>query len=401
LRQALEEAKSKGFRPETLFVSSGEYDLRYGVVLTRSDPELLWEVRGNLNSKELESEESRMRALAYIPEQIVGHSTGATSVYLACWTRDLRHYPTTGQCERAISSVDEALESFLSERGVSVATLALFRGDSQVASRGFGYADRDKREALGPDAQMQLGNLSVPFLAAAAYSLSTSKGINKETRLSDLFRTHSNGRDEKQSSAATGTGKAEMTIGGLLNSIDPSAPPLSDVERKALAASISVKWRSSYEHNIITDYDFRGVLLGEILAAVSGKTPGEVVAAEVIRPLKLSSVVPAKAASESREGEIQLIASAGDVGRFFLKHDFDGRPLEPSTNLKAGALICEGRESLGVVLRRNGLLFIVLLRIPDDAPGELGVDLKACLNRTVDSLPTPRPLDDKGPLPPG
>src|SRR5262249_17859261 len=88
LTLALNEAKRGGLRPESLFVCPGKDGPRFGVVLTRDDPDLLWKVRTELTCAELDSELARMAALGYAADQVVGYASSDASRYLACWTRD-------------------------------------------------------------------------------------------------------------------------------------------------------------------------------------------------------------------------------------------------------------------------------------------------------------------------
>jgi WD40 repeat protein/tRNA A-37 threonylcarbamoyl transferase component Bud32 len=96
LTRELIEARQGGFRPESLFVCPGKEGPRFGVVLTCEDPDLLWKVRGELTSAELDSETARMAALGYSPDQVVGYASDGASRYLACWTRDRDPDTATG-----------------------------------------------------------------------------------------------------------------------------------------------------------------------------------------------------------------------------------------------------------------------------------------------------------------
>jgi len=49
-------------------------------------------------------------------------------------------------------------------------------------------------------------------------------------------------------------------------------------------------------------------------------------------------------------------------------------------------LISRREDALGLVLRRGDLLLVVLANVADDAPRELGKDLRTCLDRAMDSL---------------
>jgi serine/threonine protein kinase len=394
-RRVLGKAKDQGFRPESLFVCPGRDDVKFGVVLTRDNPGLRWEVREGLTSAELKSAITLMVARGYAPDQLVGYALNGESRYLACWTRDPRQYPVTGLDDTSVAVVDEALEQFLVEHHVPSAVFAAFRKGSPVVSHGFGYADRDNTEPLRPDAPMQLEELSVPFGAAAVRSLLKKMKLGEGAPVTKLLRTPPGGQGETRSPSAGGPGRPAMTIGRLLAGLDPSAPRLTDVERNAFAAMIG-EGSSPTDPPVTSDDQLRDVLLGRVLAAMGGKTLGEVITSEVLRPLRLANVSTGEPTVGGQQRGIRLVAPATEVGRFFLKHGFDGRPLEPGTGSQRGAVVCRGKDSLGLVVRRDDLLIVVLLRVPDDAPAELGGNLRDCLDRAADSTPTPQNLPVKG-----
>jgi hypothetical protein len=137
----------------------------------------------------------------------------------------------------------------------------------------------------------------------------------------------------------------------------------------------------------MTDRQLRGAVLGRLLEAVTGKPPAQVIAAEVIpapRPDR-------RTAEPATEGWVPLSVSAAEVGRFFLKHQLDGRPLSHAARPSPVALIGREGDALALVLGRDNLLLVVLLRLPEGVPTEFVRDLRAGLERAVDALPVSHP----------
>jgi hypothetical protein len=172
LGRTLREAKGKGFRPESLFVCPTADNAEvFCVALSRDNTDLLWDVLPSLSPRELVSETKQRAARGYVPDQVVGYAVGGESRYLACWTRDPRHYPVTGLGDPSAEAADEALEQFLIERRVPRATFAVFRKDRLVMSRGYGHSDPNGHEPTSTDERAKPGALASPFAAAAVHSL--------------------------------------------------------------------------------------------------------------------------------------------------------------------------------------------------------------------------------------
>jgi hypothetical protein len=160
LEHALDDAKLKGFRPESLFVCPGTARYGFGVVLTRDKPKMLWEVGIALTSTELDSETARMADLGYIPDQVVGYTANGTIRYLACWTRDPTRYPAIGLPDASLEAVDDALEQFLIDQRIPSATVAVYRAknDRLLLCRGYGFEDYEARKPIGPRKAMEASN---------------------------------------------------------------------------------------------------------------------------------------------------------------------------------------------------------------------------------------------------
>jgi CubicO group peptidase (beta-lactamase class C family) len=315
----------------------------------------------------------------YIPDQVIGYEVGGESRYLTCWKRDPRWSPATGISNPALVSLDEAIEQFLIHRRIPTCTLAAFRdgrpGSVPVLSRGFGYANPEKQVPIGPRAAMDLGVLSIPFEAAAVHALVRRKKLREDDALSDILH------------APMGE-KPVPTLGRLLASLEQPGAKLGEKEREALTAMPGLRAPSPSDREPPGASELEGFVLGRVLEAATGKTPEKAIAAEVIQPLGIRGVTPAGGAPGRSDQLVHLAAPAPEVGRFFLKHQLDGRPISSGTKPTEGDLIGRRGTALGLVRRRGEWLFVLLLNLPDGAPPVLGAELCTCLEHAVDSLPT-------------
>ncbi len=383
LRVMLDGAQGGGFYPESLFVCPSKAGVGFGVVLTRNDSKWRWEPLVELTSSGLESAAQRMSELGYIPDQVVGYGVGGKSRYLACWKRDPRWSPATGLYEPSLESLDEAIEQFLIHRRIPSCTFAAFQNGrpDPVLSRGFGYADRDKQMPIGPRVAMDLGELSVPFEAAAVRALVRRKKLLEDERLSDIVHAAK---------------KSDVTLGRLLASLERPDARLGEKEREALNALLDRNAPAPTGQEPTGALELEAVLLGRVLESVTGKPPEKAIITEVAQPQKLRGVAPAGVAHGHPDGLVHLAAPAPELGQFFLKHELDGRPVSPPAKPTDGSLLGRRRTALGLVRRRGEWLFVLLLNIPADAPPELGIELRICLDHAVDSLPpSPAPTGQR------
>jgi hypothetical protein len=349
LKQALDSAKEKGFRLESLFVCPGTARYGFGVVLTRDKPEMLWEVGIALTSTDLISETASMSERGYIPDQVVGYAVNGASRYLACWTRDPGRYPATGLGDPSLEAIDEALEQFLIDNRIPSATFAVFgvKNEGLVLSRGYGYEDFKARKPLGPKKAMHIRDLSVPLAAAAVRSLmrNNNKKLHEDALVSELLRASTGGALDEKSASEPGMELSKLTVGSLLDGLDQSDSKFGEKERAALIVPLRTRKSSPKDKAPLSDLELRGALFDRILEAATGKPSGEAIASE-LRPGRGQGAKKTTAAPS--EHIVDLVAAAQ---------------------------------------RSDELLFVVLLNLLDDTPLQLDPDLCTCLDRALRSLP--------------
>lgn len=79
--------------------------------------------------------------------------------------------PATGGRVPGFGAVDRVVLAHMTRIGARAATVAVGRGDALVYARGFGWADRARRQPVAPDALMRIASLTKPITAAAAKKL--------------------------------------------------------------------------------------------------------------------------------------------------------------------------------------------------------------------------------------
>ena len=385
LRKVLVAAKGNGFRPESLFVCPGRARGGFGVVLTHDDPSLLWEVHADLTSAQLESDLPRMAEKGYAPDQLVGYAWAGVSHYMVCWTRSPDRYPATGLTDFPLEPLDLVLEQLLVEQHIPSATMAVFRSGRLALARGYGHADQKTGEPISPTASMSLGELSLPLAAAAVHSLIRKEKVKENAPLADLLGMPKDDVGTKPRAEAPGS-EPTLTLGKLLGSLDPSAAKFDESERKALIALVGRLKPAATDQTVLSDLELQGMLLGRVIEAATAKPAGEVIASELAYTLRVARASPGAKTAEVTAGLDPLVAPATEVGRVFANHTFDGRPLLTRVKSKPAVLIRRQGSSLAVILRRDDLLAAVMVTLPQDAPPELGDNLRAALDRAVDSL---------------
>ena len=387
LDRVLVEAKAKGFRPDSLFVCPGKARGGFGVILTHDDPALLWEVHANLTSAQLNSDLVRMAETGYRPDQVVGYSIDGVTHHVVCWSRSPNQYPATGVTDRTLEPLDIVLEQFLVEHHIPTATMAVYRNGRLAMSRGFGHVDDRVRSPVSPSAAMSLADVSNSLAAAAVYSLIRKKKLSEDARLSDLLGAPDRAGGEKPRPTAPESEPA-LTLGRLLGRLDDFAASFDERERGVLSALAAGATDGPTGPVPPTDAELYGALLGRILETATSKPASDAIASELSQIVRLTRTVTSEMPAKKPQGLVPLFAPAAGVGRFFLKNQFDGRPLPSRVKPKTGDMIGRQGRSLAIVERRVDLLVVVMLTLPEKAAPELADTLRTRFDEAVDSLET-------------
>ena len=79
--------------------------------------------------------------------------------------------PVTGKADPDLASFDRLMTDFVTKYHLPGAALAVARDGRLVYARGFGYADRDKKEPVEPNALFRIASVTKPLTSAAILQL--------------------------------------------------------------------------------------------------------------------------------------------------------------------------------------------------------------------------------------
>jgi N-acyl-D-amino-acid deacylase len=94
--------------------------------------------------------------------------------------------PVTGRPDPNLAPFDDLMTGFVTEHRAPGAALAITRHGKLVYARGFGFADREKKTPVAPDALFRIASVSKPFTAVAVLRLAEQKKL----RLDDPVLAH-------------------------------------------------------------------------------------------------------------------------------------------------------------------------------------------------------------------
>jgi CubicO group peptidase (beta-lactamase class C family) len=265
--------------------------------------------------------------------------------------------PVTGTAVPTFAPVDEALQDYMDRVGVQAATVAISRDGKLLYSRGYGWRDARKRTPTAPDTLMRIASISKPITAAEVKKLLRDGKLTPDTRVFPLLGIkpyngklgdrrlnditvgqlleHKGGWDrDKAFDPVFATADVEKT----LRLGRPAAP--ADVVAYMLAEPLQFApgERSCYSN-------FGYMVLGRVIAKVTGRPYGEAVRRDLFEPLGIKDIKLGHSALKARDprevwypapetafsvevldGAGGWIASAPDLCRFLDAYWIHGGP---------------------------------------------------------------------------
>ena len=95
--------------------------------------------------------------------------------------------PRTGHCPKACASFDKLLVSFMKENKVPGAALAVVRNGKLVVRRGYGFADRERKEPVEPDSLFRIASVSKPITAVAILKLAEDGKLHLDDKVAAIL----------------------------------------------------------------------------------------------------------------------------------------------------------------------------------------------------------------------
>ncbi len=437
LTKTLEDMIGAGYRPMSISgYASGNRTLFTALFI--ADPHASV-ARQELTPEECRDQDRRLAKSGYRLASISGYLSGGELRYAAVWMREkprvlYKEWPTTGKEVPGMQSFDQAMLRVMKERNIPAGTLAVSKDGKLLLSRGYGFADREGKKPIAPDAPFRLASIGKPITAAAIRKLVRDGKLSMDTKAFALL-------DVKPLPGAKSDPRLkDITIQHLLDhkggwdrdaTFDPMFRPIAIAtalgkDTPATADDV-VRWMRGqplqFDPGSRFSYsNFGYCVLGRVIEKVTGKSYIDAIRRDLLDPLGITSVevgrtlpgarnprepfysepfrglnvfqmkrtslVPAADGTfhlEAMDSHGGLIGSAPDLTKFMDAYWLNGEPRRGGTSNYAAFGLLPGTWTL-LLQRSDGVNVAVLFNQRTD-PSGLKYDLiRNALDRAADSL---------------
>lgn len=212
------------------------------------------------------------------------------------------------------------MEQFMSARKVPGGALAVVKDGRLVHARGFGWADRDKKEPVEPESLFRIASLSKPFTAVAVLKLAEAGRLDLDARVAELLPLrpvlaegqhadprwksitvrhclhHTGGWDRDASGDPMFRSREIARAAG----VPPPARPEAII-RYMLGQPLDFEPGARYAYS-----NFGYCLLGRVIEQITGRTYGQFVREAVLAPMGIRRMrLGASLERERAEGEVK------------------------------------------------------------------------------------------------
>ena len=217
-------------------------------------------------------------------------------------------------------SFDTLLSSFVEERQVPGAALAVSRNGRLIYARGCGYADLDTKAPVQPDSLFRIASISKPLTAVAVLQLVEQGKIRLEDCVLDVLKDKfplPEGREQDSRwSQVTLLHLLQHTAGWDRDkSFDPMFRSLEIATRLGVAPPAEPEHIIRYMRGQPLDFtpgeryaysNFGYCLLGRVIEKVSGQPYGDYVREHVLAPVGARSTLLGRSDASARaDGEVK------------------------------------------------------------------------------------------------
>lgn len=227
--------------------------------------------------------------------------------------------PTTGKQLASLEPFDKLMTTFVETNHVPGASLAVSRGGKLVYARGFGYADREKKELVQPESLFRIASVSKPITAVAILQLVERGKFKLDDKVVDLMKLTA----LENKKAKPDPRWEKITVRHCLQhrggwdrdkSYDPIFIPRKIGEAFGAPPAVTPEQIVRYMMSQPLDFDpglryaysnLGYLVLGRIIEAVSGKGYEKFVRDEILTPLKIETAQLGRATLAGRaKGEV-------------------------------------------------------------------------------------------------
>ncbi len=252
--------------------------------------------------------------------------TGSWTVLLAGW----RGACFAGEEVSVAAAFDREVESFMGERKVPGGALAVVRKGKLVYARGYGWADRERKEAVTPKALFRIASISKPFTSAAIFKLVEAGRLELEARVFELLQLDPLLAKGAQPDPRLRTVTVRQCLhhtGGWDRGA--SGDPMFQSEKIARALGVASPARQEgiirYVFGRPLDFDpgtryaysnFGYCVLGRVIEKVSGVAYEDYVRRELLEPMGIRAMrVGASLEQQRAPGEVKYYTARDRKGR--------------------------------------------------------------------------------------
>ena len=254
------------------------------------------------------------------------------AAWMGCSVMARRTLAATGSSDPKLKAYDELMTAFMREHKPPGASLAVTYQGRLVYARGFGIADREKREPVQPDSLFRIASVSKPFTASAVMQLVEKGKLKLEDRVFPILQLepHLAGGEKVDPRLH------EITVRQCLQhtagwdrgkSLDPMSAEAAETVAKALGVKLPIHPRQIIRYTMGKPLDFDPgtkyvysnygyCVLGRVIEAVSKRPYHEFVSRQIQAPAGIHSMRLGKNLLADRApGEVQYYDSTGRMGR--------------------------------------------------------------------------------------
>lgn len=252
--------------------------------------------------------------------------TGSWTVLLAGW----RGACFAGEEFSVAEAFDREVESFMGERKVPGGALAVVRKGKLVYARGYGWADRERKEPVTSQALFRIASISKPFTSAAIFNLVEAGRLELGARVFELLQLDplvAKGAQPDPRLRTVTVRQCLQHTGGWDRGA--SGDPMFQSGKIAKALGVASPARQAgiirYVFGRPLDFDpgtryaysnFGYCVLGRVIEKVSGVAYEEYVRRELLEPMGIRAMrVGASLEDQRAPGEVKYYTARDRKGR--------------------------------------------------------------------------------------
>jgi len=211
--------------------------------------------------------------------------------------------PITGDGDPKLAAYDDMMLSFMREHNPPGASLAVSRNGRLVYARGFGYADRERKEPVQPTSLFRIASLSKPFTSTAVLQLIQQGKLRFDSKVFSLLKLQpflTGSRVDQRIYDVTVQQCLQHTAGwDRAKGFDPMGAEAAEQISRAMHVPLPIRPEHIIRYTIGRPLDwspgaqfaysnFGYCVLGRVIEAASGLRYHDYVAQHVLAPIGIT-----------------------------------------------------------------------------------------------------------------